>query len=392
MWRGWHKRGWAHNQQPRNCNYNDRNDNDDYDDDNEYRENVDDDNEFVSSSRYTSRGGQRGRRPTQGGSRGGGYNPPQSPPPPPTNKKPSQQQQQQQQQQKQSQNVAPYPTTWEPIVPRYVLSTTGTDRIYEHGWKLFSYNASQTHYFEIPSENIVVTQGSEKYIYLYNIHGPYLKYKFQICTENEEGCSREGGEGGMITTCRFGNRCMFIHCLPSTTTTATPEREPPKHQSSKPMSSPPLTSPPPPTKVVVVVDTKVQQSTTSTEEEDPNKVHVTDVHYDSPSSEQPGQPTLPPGFFVDVYLPHQRRSRRSDSYVRHESHKLLVTKGSEKCMQAYQEGLTSGGPKSDRGGGKNTSSSSLTPSITAEHCAHFYLNKFCTRGSTCNFVHVLSTK
>eukprot|EP00759_Apiculatamorpha_spiralis_P005518 PhF_6_TR13336/c0_g1_i1/m.21130 len=92
---------------------------------------------------------------------------------------------------------------WDPIVVSIMMDVTTGVRYYGYGWFFQVYNADHTHHFMIPSQNVEVTDGAEKYIYLFNKYGPHVRYEFQLCWEHMCG----GGGNG----CSFGRRCRFIH-------------------------------------------------------------------------------------------------------------------------------------------------------------------------------------
>jgi hypothetical protein len=158
-----------------------------------------------------------------------------------------------------------------------------------------AYNADHTHYFRIPSESILVTKGSQKYIQLYNAHGPYTKYRFQLCWENLAG------------GCRFKERCSFIHSVPGT-----------------------------------------------------SNYDVTDVHY---NAEDATHATHPAGYALRVYVPNSQTTFEDIP-----SDMLYCTQGSVFALNNLHN------PSARR----------------AQHCAHFYLNHVCTRGSMCNFIHSMA--
>jgi hypothetical protein len=157
------------------------------------------------------------------------------------------------------------------------------------------YNTDHTHYFRLPSETVLMTKGSQKYIQLFNSHGPYLKYRFQLCWEHLTG------------GCRFGERCSFIHCVS--------------------MSG----------------------------------VEVTDVHYNAPEATQQMHA---PGSVLNVFFPNT--STESDSIP---TEAIAVTQGSISATSPETSGWR-----------------------RPHHCAHFLFNHLCTRGSLCNFIHVVVGK
>jgi hypothetical protein len=162
-----------------------------------------------------------------------------------------------------------------------------------------AYNADHTHFYTIPSEHILVTKGSTKYIALHNAHGPYTKYRFQLCWENLAG------------GCRFKDQCSFIHSMATT-----------------------------------------------------DNIEVTDVHYGGSESTSAQQhPTHPAGWTLSVFLPNSQSTCETIP-----SEFLFYTQGS---IAALNNLLYNPGAR------------------RAQHCAHFYLNNMCTRGSMCNFVHAM---
>eukprot|EP00760_Papus_ankaliazontas_P014586 PhM_4_TR16108/c0_g1_i1/m.28590 len=253
--------------------------------------------------------------------------------------------------------------SWSKIHPVHVSSQDGSQTTYAPGWTMCAYNADHTHYFRVPSECVIITRGSQKYIELFNAHGPYTKYRFQLCWDNLTG------------TCRFKDMCSFIHCT----------------------------------------------SLTSSE--------VTDVHY---KLEDVAHAVHDAGTTLRVYKPNSCMT-----YDEIPSDLIYVTQGSQLAFEAQNE--------ENNNSNKNESStatseaSPLTPTTDvspnassmpvvgptpliiqpsdapvttsnisnpqhvlgkkpslaerrAQHCAHFYLNNVCTRGSKCNFIHIVMNR
>jgi hypothetical protein len=81
------------------------------------------------------------------------------------------------------------------------LACCHTMESFPPGFKCSVYDARLTHYFEIPSEWVVPTYGSVRYIEHFNEAGPYSRFRFQLCHNFLNGC------------CAKGFNCTYIHAL-----------------------------------------------------------------------------------------------------------------------------------------------------------------------------------
>jgi hypothetical protein len=92
-------------------------------------------------------------------------------------------------------------------------------------------------------------------------------------------------------------------------------------------------------------------------------VEVCDVHYNDDGNTHQ-HITHPPGWIMSVYLPNSQTTCEAIP-----SEFLFNTYGSVQALN-------------------NLLYYSTRPR-RAQHCAHFFLNNVCTRGSMCNFIHAM---
>lgn len=87
---------------------------------------------------------------------------------------------------------------WERLEPGEVECT----HTYTEGFTLCCYTMDMNYYRKIPSEYIMITDGSEKFIDVFNDSGDNFKEKFFLCPDvsTERGCTR-------------GAQCTNIHCV-----------------------------------------------------------------------------------------------------------------------------------------------------------------------------------
>ncbi|CCW59961.1 unnamed protein product [Phytomonas sp. EM1] len=97
-------------------------------------------------------------------------------------------------------HVAGLEYMWSPIEPS-IVSKDGKE-IYKPGFRVHCYDSVLTTYYDIPSEIIEVTRGSETYVEMFNEHRDNFKTKIKLCPSvlNDE-------------TCKKGRECPNIHCL-----------------------------------------------------------------------------------------------------------------------------------------------------------------------------------
>lgn len=75
------------------------------------------------------------------------------------------------------------------------------DHLYEPGFEIRCYTADMSAYYRIPSEYIIRTQGSDRYVELFNENGDNFKEKCMLCpTLMSKGC------------CEIGEKCELVHC------------------------------------------------------------------------------------------------------------------------------------------------------------------------------------
>ncbi|CAD2214115.1 hypothetical protein AGDE_14859 [Angomonas deanei] len=83
---------------------------------------------------------------------------------------------------------------------KYLIPVTNRE-FYERGFSLRCFSPDMTCYYDIPSEYIYATNGSCKYIDLYNLNGDNFKEKFKICKNLQQNYR-----------CDLGAQCEDIHC------------------------------------------------------------------------------------------------------------------------------------------------------------------------------------
>ena len=66
-----------------------------------------------------------------------------------------------------------------------------------HSFQL--YDAALTKHFDVPSQDVVVTHGAVRYAEHFNEHGPYSKFRFQLCSKF------------LNKICSKGAACTYIH-------------------------------------------------------------------------------------------------------------------------------------------------------------------------------------
>jgi len=70
---------------------------------------------------------------------------------------------------------------------------------FEPGFQICVYDALMTSFFEVPSEHVFPTHGAIRYIEHYNEFGPYSRFRFQLCSNFQQG------------RCQKGSSCTYIH-------------------------------------------------------------------------------------------------------------------------------------------------------------------------------------
>ncbi|KAH9582287.1 hypothetical protein LSM04_009211 [Trypanosoma melophagium] len=88
--------------------------------------------------------------------------------------------------------------TWQ-YITQDINKNTG---LYEAGFFVQCYDPRMTRYYNIPSEFILPTRGSNEYVKMHNEHGANFKAKFKLC----EAMTMEG-------KCDFGATCEDIHTV-----------------------------------------------------------------------------------------------------------------------------------------------------------------------------------
>jgi len=61
------------------------------------------------------------------------------------------------------------------------------------------YDGSLTSFYDVPSEDVLLTHGAIRYAEHYNECGPYTRFRFQLCRNNLKGACTKGGN------------CTYVH-------------------------------------------------------------------------------------------------------------------------------------------------------------------------------------